>query len=454
MPEQPPTSEVEQALRTGLTALARAHEPDGLGADRTARIDGRVAAQRRRFDLRRRVLVGAAATVVVAGGGAAVALTVARREPGSQDVATGDPVDAAGWTAIPRAPLSERYGAAVAWAGDRLVVWGGGLGGGGADGDSGAVSEPARDGAVFDPTSRRWRTISPLDEASVGVPHFAVWTGAEVVFGPCPPLGPPGVAGLARAARGPHRMLAYDPTGGSWRSIDAPFLDDLHLWQAVVVGDDLVVAPRFVPGTGSPDVAVTAVDLVTGLARQLEPGLTTRSPYPDMSGEVLLTPAGDAAVATPNWDLQPWVLDPAGSGSWHPTAAPPAGGGLHLPPAAPMGDRVAYPSSELSYDPVGDTWQALPANPFPPARWGYDPVWTGRELLVPGAAYDPAHDRWRAVPAPPRGPDVQRVRLVAAWTGAALLLFGGFTYRCDDDAECDLGERPPDSLDGWLLADP
>jgi hypothetical protein len=462
MPELPSTPDVEQALRTGLAALAGEREPGGLAADRIARIDGRVAAHRRRFDLRRRVIMGAAATVVAAGGGAGVALAVARREPGSPDIATRDQGDPAGWTAVPRAPLSERYGAAMAWAGDRLVVWGGDLagadlagrdlGGAGAAGDGTAVSEPAHDGALFDPVDRRWAPIAPVPEPSaVGVPQFAVWTGAEVVFGPMLPSGRPATV---RAARGPHQMLAYDPAGDSWRHIDAPFLDQVHLWHAVVVGGDLVVAPRFVPGARSHGAAVTAVDLASGEARPLEAGLTGRSPYPDMSGEVVLTPAGDVAVATPNWDLQPWVLDPAGPGSWRPTAAPPAAGGLHLPPAAPMGDRVAYPMSALAYDPAGDTWHELAGNPFPPARWGHEPVWTGRELLVPGAAYDPSADRWREVPAPPRGPDVQREGLGAAWTGTALLLFGGFEYRCDDDTACELSEQPPDSLDGWLLTEP
>jgi hypothetical protein len=49
---------------------------------------------------------------------------------------------------------------------------------------------------------------------------------------------------------------------------------------------------------------------------------------------------------------------------------------------------------------------------------------------------------------------VQREGLGAAWTGTALLLFGGFEYRCDDDTACELSEQPPDSLDGWLLTEP
>jgi hypothetical protein len=58
------------------------------------------------------------------------------------------------------------------------------------------------------------------------------------------------------------------------------------------------------------------------------------------------------------------------------------------------------------------------------------------------------------VPAPPRGPDVQREGLGAAWTGTALLLFGGFECRCADDTACELSEQPPDSLDGRLLTEP
>lgn len=68
-------------------------------------------------------------------------------------------------------------------------------------------------------------------------------------------------------------------------------------------------------------------------------------------------------------------------------------------------------------------------------------VWTGAELLVgfqpEVAAYDPVAGTWRDVPAVP-GPDRTAPRVV--WTGAQVLVVGGWT-----------GEAANSAADGWLL---
>lgn len=43
--------------------------------------------------------------------------------------------------------------------------------------------------------------------------------------------------------------------------------------------------------------------------------------------------------------------------------------------------------------------------------------------------------------------------MYAVWADDALILFGGEEYDCPDDADCDRSPGP-DTLDGWILADP
>jgi len=329
------------------------------------------------------------------------------------------------------------------WAADRLGVWGGVLGG-----DAGQPVGPALDGAVFDVEAWSWHPMAaePVG-ATINDRAAAIWTGTEVLLGPALPA--------ADAADRTPLVVAYDPVRDTWRHLPAPYLDDVHRWQAVTLDGRVVFAPRFVPGTAHAGErpGVTVLDPATGDIRSVDPGLFIASPYPDVSGEVTLAVADRLLVATPNWDRQPWVLDPDGTGRWWQAAVTPPGGGMHLPPAVPMGDEVMYPSSNLAYDPADDVWRNLAANPTPPARWDYAGVWNGDEVLVPGAAYDPQEDRWRVVAPPPRRPDQQREGLVSAWTGDALLLFGGAEYGCPDTATCEMAFLF-DTLDGWLAHRP
>lgn len=88
-----------------------------------------------------------------------------------------------------------------------------------------------------------------------------------------------------------------------------------------------------------------------------------------------------------------------------------------------LGDGAAY-------DPVSDTWHALP--PAPIAARAPLSVWTGQELLVwgtalrvadrprDGAAFDPATDSWRTIPVAP----IELTDATAVWTGKEMIVFG------------------------------
>ncbi len=62
------------------------------------------------------------------------------------DTASVRDLAAGRWTRMPAAPVPPRILAAVAWTGDRMIVWGGMTG-------SGASRA---DGAAYDPVRRRW----------------------------------------------------------------------------------------------------------------------------------------------------------------------------------------------------------------------------------------------------------------------------------------------------------
>lgn len=462
MPDLDHDPELQARIRTGLAELV-SHGPDP--ATRTEQIDLRLATQRDKLTRRRQFLVGAAATTVAVGAGISWNRVRSRDDPTTALVSGGPTsispqTSESDWVSIGTAPLSDRRDALATWAGDRLIVLGG-VTGTGAFPD-GLGSSP--DGAAWFAAEQRWATISPGPAGTIEG-AFSVWNGTELLAGPTEadsnaPWNPNDID--LRDVR--YGLAAYNPSTDTWR-----YVGPLDRWedhesgngrQAAWLGDQLLVAHRAArtPGTDFGVDPVYLVDPATGSRRAVDPGPFAASPYPDASGEVMLTAVERWVMAITNWDLQPWVLD-LDRFSWRRATSPPDTSSLHLVPAAAIGDQLVVRESGgprmWLFDPAVDgerAWQEVTPNPFPPARWSYDPVWSGTELFVPGAAYDPATDSWREVPAPPRGRDRQR-SLHSHWTGDGLLLFGGEEYTCPDEATCDRA-RIPDTLDGWLLRDP
>lgn len=443
-------SELEDRIRTGLGAVVED------GPSPSDRYDGVEARQRHheRLLVRRRVLVGAAATAAVGGGLGLLASRDASEE--EQDVAVGpntSVTEPGTWEHIEEAPLSQRSRPFAVWAGDRLVVWGGAL-------LSGGFLHPP-DGAAWASGAGDWTpmAVAPAGASTFG---FAVWDGRQVLVGPteADSRAPWNLDASPADAR--YGLAAYDPAEDAWRYV-AP-LDATRPFdtprQAVVVGPKVYVAARFVdPSAEGHDDDLIAYDTATGAMSRVPPGPFASSPYSDGSGEVSLTKVAGKIVAVPNWDLRPWVLD-VESLSWAQAPPPPSATSLHLMRATWVASdsTLMFESDGPNpqpwlFDPsrvAGDPWREGTPNPFDRARWDYEPVWSGRELFVPGAAYDPTDDTWREVAPPPRDTGQQRT-LQSAWTGNALLLFGGEQYECPDNATCDRATVGPDRLDGWLL---
>jgi hypothetical protein len=453
--------DIEQRLRAGLAELV-ATAPDP--GSREVELDHRESEYRSSLMRRREFLVGAAATTAVAGVG--LTWLLAGRDDGTgpkrvivqptSTTSTTPPLPPHGWSHIGPAPLSPRRAPAVVWVGDRLIVWGGT-----------AVHGPdyllPPDGASWDPVSGSWTPIAPAG-AGIIQRGFAVSDGREVFVGLTEVDAGAPWNSAANGFSALYGIAVYEVAGDRWRYLVPvpPDVDDRlgSARQAVLVGDSLLVAVRnALPAASSHENDAFFVNVNTGERRELDPGPFAASPYPDASGEVALTVVGDFVVATPNWDLRPWVLDP-GASTWRQVITAPGRGTYSFLPATAAGTRAIFVENSNAqqlwlFDPASDdadAWRASAPNPYPRARWYYPPVWSGRELFVPGAAYDPNGDSWRAVEPPPRGKDRQRSP-EALWTGDSLLLFGGEEYHCPDIAICDRSAGP-DTLDGWVLANP
>jgi hypothetical protein len=98
------------------------------------------------------------------------------------------------WRRIPDGPLSPRAGAAAAWTGTEMLVWGG-------HNDRGPN---LTDGAAYDPGTDRWRTISPAPLRS-SYDLASVWTGTEWW--------------VAAGLRNGVDVAAYDPAADNWRTL-------------------------------------------------------------------------------------------------------------------------------------------------------------------------------------------------------------------------------------------
>lgn len=90
-----------------------------------------------------------------------------------------------------------------------------------------------------------------------------------------------------------------------------------------------------------------------------------------------------------------------------------------------------------AYDPVTNTWEALPPAPITP-RWKHSMVWTGAEVVIwggqnytngylrDGARYDPKTKIWTKFPDPPAGLD-GRFDHVSVYSGKEMLVWGGYS---------------------------
>lgn len=299
-------------------------------------------------------------------------------------------VPGVGWEVI-SSPLDGRLGAATAWSGSELFVWGGTL-------QSTAGPGPhARDGYVLEPGSGEWYALPQPDRPPLCVflslPR-AIAAGDEVVLW-----------GKAASEEGCSRAQAYHLESGAWRPLGGRFFEQVVPGTAVAWVDrwageeaDLLVAP----------VAGLAYDLATGDTIQI-PAMSGVAPDGSGFSPVSAHWTGEMVLALGSGSLHGWV---PGADTWWDLGAPPLADaprssewtdrGLLVMATAWAGTNDGFPGLALWEGPDRG-WGALEA---PPLRWqGY----TAQALSVAGlpavatntgvAVLDDATAGW--VPFPP-----------------------------------------------------
>ncbi len=358
------------------------------------------------------------------------------------------------WSILPAAPIAVRTGAASAWTGRQLLIWGGALG---PQGD-----QLSGDGAAYDPTTKQWAKL-PAAPISARDQMASVWTGSELfIWGGDATDGISGDGAL------------YNPTTMKWRRLPNAPLNGRTGAQAVWVNNQVIVIG------GNPPAQSTSQQVRTDLAAY-SPATnrwTTLASMPLIANQevlaVVAVATNDRVYAWELWQhavnnadgsgeiysgIDLYIFDPTRNTWTHDAAASRSTDGADknnapegLNSALWTGASILVPPTNSNWcgdcpgpmmfggqgrvlDPTTNSWTKIPPGPidfFDPSAF----VWTGKTLIEfetnvessgPGpsvlqgqaAAWDPSTGAWTRLPAAPLyGGDV------AVWDGDGLLEWG------------------------------
>ena len=273
-----------------------------------------------------------------------------------------------------------REGHTVIWTGSEMIVWGGFA----RTDDSGPLSSGGR----YDPATDSW-TPTRLDATTPSArgAHTAVWTGREMI-----------VWGGASTPTGGR----YDPVTDTWR----PTRDDstTPIWRsrhtAVWTGMEMIVWGGTTAGNGS---------------------LDDGGRYDPMADTWRLMSPGGASAAGRRFHTAVWS-------------------GQEMIVFGGYRDSVGFLDSGGRYDPIADSWRALPVDSNSPTRrYLHTAVWSGREMIVwggrddtagpslylnTGARYNPSTNAWTPTRSDTTTPS-RRAGHSAVWTGGEMLVWSG-----------------------------
>ena len=253
----------------------------------------------------------------------------------------------AGWTEL-APPPDVRTGAATAWTGTQLIVWGGYTGF--------EESDVGADGFAFDAAADTWQELPPSPLAARALTASA-WTGSELlIWG-----GWRGTYGYEFAEGFFGDGAAYDPETQSWR----------------------VLPPAPIEGRAPFSVWTGSELLVWGTALRVEHRERDGAAYnPEIDR---WHPIADAPIeltdATATWTGEEMIVFGAA-----------LAGGNHSETQSAIG---------AAYDPETDIWREISRSRLSPQA--STAAWNGNELIAwdylnDSAAYDPATDTWRPLP--------------------------------------------------------
>ncbi|MGV3660278.1 MAG: Kelch repeat-containing protein [Prosthecobacter sp.] len=311
------------------------------------------------------------------------------------------------WAPLPRIPgdpVVPASGATVIWAGSQMIVWGGM--------DPGSMTY-LNTGYRFNPSTSSWSTMSTTGAPAARGQSYAAWNDTEMVVwgGKGSSGGPPPATSLSYNDGG-----RYNPSTDTWQSISAtdapPFRNHgsatlgagkLMVWAGLQTGDMMGMGYKFMKHGG-------VYDLATSTWSPLNNG----SPAPRF---------GHTSVWT-GTEMIVW-------------------GGAASTMAVPGLDATFNDGAR--FNPSTGVWTPLPAANAPSGRYGHTAVWTGTEMIVwggqrydtgtpmvvtlnTGARFNPLTNTWTALPTL-FGPSA-RSRHVALWTGSPMnqmIIWGGLS---------------------------
>jgi N-acetylneuraminic acid mutarotase len=310
------------------------------------------------------------------------------------------------WTALfPGAPTA-RGGHTAVWTGSEVIVWGGA-----------SNTTYYANGRRYNPASNRWTAVATTGAPSARGFHTAVWTGTEMI-----------VWGGSNGSNLLNDGGRYNPTANSWTAL---------------------------PTAGTPGVRAYHTAIWTGTEMIVWGGHNNSS----------LNDGGRYSPAANSWAALPTTGAPAGR-EGHTTVW--TGnemiiwGGAHdigLP-------AEGYFNDGGRYNPVADSWTALPTAGAPSARQRHTAVWTGSEMIIwgggfsisqsdiyfnDGGRYDPAANGWTAA-VPTDGAPAARYAHKAVWTGTEMIVWGGYNeYNAYDGRYLNDGGRYNPTANAWTM---
>ncbi|MFL6173363.1 MAG: hypothetical protein ACJ716_10795 [Marmoricola sp.] len=324
----------------------------------------------------------------------------------------------AGWKRVADLPLTPRSGSVVVTTPRGIVVVGGDVGDPCSPNADCARVEAARDGAILDPSTGRWRPIAPAP-VDIAAYHHGVVAGGHLFA-------------LVDGA-----LLDYDLAADRWHT-----LRQVSPWYDLEAdGRQLVLFSGSDEGGVRPDLIY---DVPTGrwsslppdpIGRAFDRGITATPsglvltahalvPSPGGGDSPTLTLAARYDRAARSWTRLPDATDMLGARPWAWTdrrmvvVALDATDGGGDPPGD-YGRRIPFGGT---LDPTTGTWSRLPKPPrYLSGVWNVDAV-GGPLVAAEGWIYDDETETWLKVPrprgAPPRpGP--------ATWVGSTVYVIGG-----------------------------
>jgi hypothetical protein len=325
------------------------------------------------------------------------------------------------WRKLPRAPFAVPTEVASVWTGRRLIVFG----------RRNVTALDVRGNPyivksvdvaeAFDPAANTWTRLSPSPGPDYVPGYEAVWTGKQMlVFGA-------------------FQSVAFTPATNTWHELRKSVPGGIVVWtgrEAIGWGGGCC---------GDAQSNGSAYNPATGIYRNLprSPLVASQEPLGVWTGReliILVSGFGPDGKPSPARLARAAAYNPA-TNTWRRIAPLPVSGMRFNGTAVWDGRELLVvgagktAQSAYAYNPVTNRWRRLA--PLPSGRFGASVVWTGRRLLLwggqigrysklvdsrDGLAYDPKADRWSTIP---RWPLPARGGSSFAWTGRALIVWGG-----------------------------